>query len=143
MRRNAPALTDPLHVLEHARAIAIVGCSATPGKDAHEIPRYLLDHFEVYPVNPSASEIFGRKAYASLDDVPRPVDLVNVFRPSAEAPAIARKAVEVGARALWLQTGIESAEAQRIALDAGLEYVEDSCIRVLHTRLRALKRSLP
>lgn len=128
-------------MLEHTQAIAVVGCSATPGKDAHEIPLSLLDHFEVYPVNPSASEIFGRPAYASLDSVPRPIDLVNVFRPSAEAPAIARKAVEIGARALWLQTGIQSDEARQIAEDAGMDYVEDACIRVLHTRLRALKRS--
>lgn len=135
-------LTSPLDVLDRARTIAVVGCSATPGKDAHEIPRYLVDEgFDVHPVNPSATEIFGRRAYASLDDVPRPIDLVCVFRPSAEAPAIARKAVEVGARALWLQTGIASEEARRIAEGAGMAYVEDACIRVLHTRLRAIKRT--
>lgn len=133
-------MSDPLHVLERTRSVAVVGCSATPGKDAHDIPRFLLDHVELYPVNPSATEIFGKKVAASLDEVPRPIDLVNVFRPSAEAPAIARKAVEIGARALWLQTGIESAEARRIAEEAGLDYVENACIRVVMRQL-ASKRA--
>lgn len=130
--------TDPLQLLERARSVAVVGCSATPGKDAHEVPKnLLLNGYDVSPVNPAAKEIFGRKVYASLADVPRPIDIVNVFRPSAEAPDVARQAVAAEARALWLQTGITSPEARRIAEEAGLDYVEDVCIRTALHHLRA------
>ena len=129
---------DPLSILETTKTIAVVGCSATPGKDAHEVPKFVSSHYTLHPVNPSAQEIFARKAYAKLEDVPRPIDLVNVFRPSEEAPGIARQAVAIGAKALWLQTGLQSAEARRIAEGAGLAYVEDACIRVLLQRKLAL-----
>lgn len=136
---------DPIEILDHARTVAVVGCSATPGKDAHEIPKYVADHVELFPVNPSATEIFGRKAYKHLADVPRPIDIVNVFRPAEEAPGIAREAIAIGAKALWLQTGLRSEEAHRIATDAGLAYVEDACIRlvmrqVLHLRAQGASR---
>lgn len=124
-------MSDPIQILSRARNVAVVGCSATPGKDAHEVPRFLLAHIDVRPVNPAGSEIFGRRSYKSLADVPRPIDIVNVFRPAPEAPAIAQQAVDVGARALWLQTGIESPEARRIAESAGLDYVENACTRVV------------
>lgn len=141
MKRNAVRrgrVSAPHQILERARSIAVVGCSTTPGKDAHEIPLYILQQgYEVYPVNPSATEIFARKAYARLADVPKPIDLVNVFRPAEEAPDIARQAVAAGARALWLQSGIRSDEARRIATEAGLEYVEDACMRVVHRQLKA------
>ena len=128
--------TDPAALLKTAKTIAVVGCSATPGKDAHEVPRYLMEQgFDVIPVNPTAPEILGRKAYRSLADVPVPIDVVNVFRPSAEAPDVARQAVAVGAKAVWLQTGIESDEARRVATQAGLAYVENRCIRT-EDRLR-------
>lgn len=124
-------MTNPRELLAKSRRIAIVGCSATPGKDAHEVPALILRKgWDVQPVNPSAAEIFGRKAYKRLADVPGPIDVVNVFRPAAEAPEVARQAVEAGAKALWLQTGIRSAEARRIAEEAGMEYVEDACIGV-------------
>lgn len=122
--------TDPHQLLQRARSVAVVGCSATPGKDAHEVPKAVLQRgYDVHPVNPSAKEIFGRKAYATLAEVPKPIDVVNVFRPAEEAPDIARQAVAAGARALWLQTGIVSDEARRIAEEAGLDYVEDACMR--------------
>lgn len=125
------AAASPRDILARSKTIAVVGCSATPGKDAHEVPAFLARRgFTVYPVNPSGADIFGKPAYKSLADVPRPIDLVNVFRPSEETPGVARQAVEVGARALWIQLGIRSAEARRIAEEAGLEYVEDRCTRV-------------
>lgn len=128
--------TDPAHLLGRSRAIAVVGCSATPGKDAHEVPRFLIENgYEVYPVNPSAKEILGRKAHTSLADAPSPIDIVNVFRPSDEAAHVARQAVAVGARAVWLQTGIRSDEARRIAEAGGLAYVEDTCIRTVAREL--------
>lgn len=133
-------MSDPLAILEKTKTIAVVGCSATPGKDAHEVPKFVAQHYTVLPVNPTAPEVLGLRAYPRLEDVPRPVDLVNVFRPAAEAPAIARQAAAIGAKALWLQTGIASDEARRIAEEAGMAYVEDVCIRVLLTRKLALSR---
>lgn len=108
-----------------------MGCSATPGKAAHDTPRYALEHgYDVVPVNPSTTEIFGRKAYKTLAEVPGPIDIVDVFRPAPEAPEIARQAVAVGAKALWLQLGLRSDEARRIAEAAGLAYVEDRCVKI-------------
>lgn len=83
--------------------------------------------YRIIPVHPSAAEVLGEKAYRSLEDIPEPVDLVNVFRPAEEAPGIARSAVAIGAKALWLQVGIRSQEAWRIAAEAGMAYVEDRC----------------
>ena len=129
--------TDPRKLLQNAQTIAVVGCSATPGKDAHEVPLEVLElGWDIRPVNPSAAEIFGRRAYRTLADVPGPVDIVDVFRPAAEAPDIARQAAAAGARALWLQTGIKSPEARRICEDAGLAFVEDECIRTVGRRVR-------
>ena len=132
-------MDDPLEVLRATHRIAVVGCSATPGKDAHEVPRRVLEMgYDVVPVNPHATEIFGRKVYPSLAEVPGPIDLVNVFRPSEFTPPVAREAVAVGAKALWLQTGIAHPESERIAREGGLRYVEDACIMVLARRLQFL-----
>lgn len=123
-------MTDPVALLKRSKRIAVVGCSATPGKDAHEVPRFALAQgYDVLPVNPSASSVFDRPAYKALADVPGRIDIVNVFRPAPEAPEVARQAVAVGAKAIWLQLGIRSDEARRIARDAGLDYVEDACLR--------------
>lgn len=133
--------SDPRILLQNAKTIAVVGCSATPGKDAHEVPLEVIElGWDVRPVNPSAASIFGRRAYKTLAEVPGPVDIVDVFRPAAEAPDIARQAVAAGARALWLQEGIVSAEARRIAEDAGLAYVEDRCIRTEARRVVESRR---
>ena len=127
---------DPVDVLRHSKAIAVVGCSATPGKDAHEIPRFMLAHgYDIIPVNPTAPEIFGRRVFRSLAEIDRPVDLVDVFRPAAEAPEVARQAAAIHAKGLWLQLGIKSDEARRIAQEAGMRYVEDRCLKVEHRRL--------
>lgn len=129
-------MDDPLDVLRHARRIAVVGASATPGKEAHEVPRFMQERgYEILPVNPNAPEVFGVPAYRSLAEVPGEIDLVDVFRPSAEAPEIARQAVARGARALWLQTGIESDEARAIAKAAGMRFIEDRCVKVEYWRM--------
>ena len=121
----------PGQVLAAARTVAVVGCSTDPRKAAHYVPRALLGAgYRVVPVHPSAGEILGQRAYPSLAEVPEPVDLVNVFRPATEAPEVARLAVAAGAKALWLQLGIRSPEARRIATEAGLAYVEDRCASV-------------
>lgn len=121
-------MTDPVGLLEGANTIAVVGCSRHPEKDAHRIPKILQGAgFHVIPVNPNADEILGERAYDTVDEIKEPIDIVDVFRPPEDAPEVARRAVKTGARALWLQLGITSAEAREIAEEAGLDYVEDEC----------------
>jgi predicted CoA-binding protein len=117
--------------------VAVVGCSTTPGKDAHEIPKYLLDHgYEVIPVNPTADEIFGREAYDSLSEVEEEVEIVNVFRPSDEVAGIVDEALDrEDVAVVWTQLGIADDEAAERAEDAGRRVVQDKCAKVEHERL--------
>ena len=122
-------------ILESATTIATVGASKDPIKAAGSVPRHLQEiGFRVMPVNPNAVELFGNKTYANLLEIDEPIDVVQVFRPSEEAPEIARQAVQIGAKVLWLQLDITSPEARRIAEDAGLVYVEDRCMAVESNR---------
>ena len=128
---------DIERLLRGAKRIAVVGCSTDPAKDAHRVPKYLQGTgYTVIPVHPSAERILGEKAYRSLADVPGPIDLVDVFRPSAETPAVVKAAIEAGAKAVWLQLGIASPEARRLAALAGLDYIENRCIAIEHRKLR-------
>lgn len=118
-------------ILAYAHNIAVVGASAAPEKAANSVPRRMIrGGYNVIPVNPNSPVVLGLASYPDLASVPDRIDMVNVFRPSAEAADVARQAVAVGARALWLQQGIASEEARRIAGEAGLDYVEDRCIAV-------------
>lgn len=118
-------------ILNEFSSIAVVGLSRDPSKAAHAIPaRMQRAGFRVIPVNPFVDRVLGEKSYPSLEQVPFPVEVVLVFRPSAEAVDVAKAAVAIGAKALWLQQGIVSAEARRVAEAAGLLYVEDRCIGV-------------
>ena len=123
-------------ILENTRTIATVGASRDRSKAAGGVPRYLNRiGFRVIPVNPNATELFGQRCYPSLLEIREPVDVVQVFRPAEEAPEIARQAVKIRAKTLWLQRGIRSDEARRIAEEAGLAYVEDRCMAVESRRL--------
>lgn len=119
--------------------VAVVGCSTTPGKAAHDIPNYLLDQgYDVVPVNPFADEIFGREAYDSLADVPGEVDIVDVFRPSEEVADIVAAALDRDDDAvIWLQLGIHDDEAVKRAEDAGRRVVQDRCMKPTHQQLLA------
>ena len=97
--------------------------------------------FRIIPINPFADELFGEPVYRSLTEVPEPIDVVDVFRPSGDAPGIARQAVQVGAKALWLQLDIRSDEARRIAEAAGLDYVENECTAVVSALHRITKKT--
>ncbi|EMA68812.1 CoA-binding protein [Halorubrum aidingense JCM 13560] len=125
-----------------AETIAVVGCSTTPGKAAHDIPAYLQrEGYRVIPVNPFADEILGEPAYDALADVDEDVDLVNVFRPSDEVPEILdavreRHADRGDAGAAWLQLGISHDDAAAEAEADGIEVVQDRCMKVEHRRLR-------
>jgi predicted CoA-binding protein len=127
-------------VLASARTIAVVGASRDSRKAGGSVPEGLQRRgFRIIPINPYADELFGERVYRTLADVPDRIDLVDVFRPAADAPEIARQAVAVGAKALWLQLDIRSVEARRIAESAGLDYVEDECTAVVASLYRIKK----
>jgi len=127
-------------VLKAAKTIAVVGLSRNPAKAAHAVPAAMqAAGFRVIPVHPSADELLGEKVYRSLADIPEQVDIVDVFRPSPEAPGVAEQAVAIGAKTLWLQEGIVSAQARQIAESAGLDYIENRCIAVVRALARVTK----
>jgi uncharacterized protein len=118
-------------ILADAEVIAVVGASREPWKPSHSVPLQMIRHgWRIIPVNPFADEIFGLRTVKTLADIDEPVDLVDIFRPAADAVEIVRQAVAIKAPAVWLQSGIVSAEARRIATEAGLDYVEDRCLAV-------------
>jgi predicted CoA-binding protein len=126
--------SDPARILREARTIAVVGASPEPRRSSHGVMRYLLDQgYRCIPVNPNCAEVLGVPAVASLAEIDEPVDLVDVFRRPEFCPTHAREAVAAGAKALWLQLGIVSPEARRIAAEAGLDYVENACTAVVHS----------
>ena len=128
-------------ILEEMSTFAVVGLSTDPTKAAHSVPAAMQAYgWRIIPVNPHADSLLGEQVYRRLADIPDPVDVVNVFRPSAEAADVTRQAVEIGAKAVWLQLGIVSAEARQIATDAGLLYVEDRCTAVERAR-HAVRRA--
>ena len=117
--------------------VAVVGCSSSPGKAAHDVPDYLREHgYEVIPVNPYADEIFGVEPYDSLADVPDDVDIVDVFRPTDEVPGIVDEVLDRDdVRVIWLQLGIAHDDAADRAEREGLSVVQDSCMKIEHQRL--------
>ncbi len=117
------------------KTIAVVGISPKPERPSNEVARYMLAHgYTIIPVNPGHEEILGLKCYPSLKDIPVPVDIVNVFRKAELTPPIARAAVEIGARGLWLQLGISNEESADIAKAGNLEVVMNKCIKIEHRR---------
>jgi len=118
-----------------AKTIAIVGLSSNELRPSHFVGYYLKRHgYRVIAVNPNETEVFGEKSYASLSDIPFPIDVVDVFRAPRFVPAIAEEAVKIGARALWLQFGVISPEGAEIARRGGLLVVMDRCMKVEHAR---------
>ena len=128
---------SPEEILADTTTIALVGASPNPARPSHAVMRYLLEQgFRVIPVRPAVREVLGVPCVPSLADVDVPIDLVDVFRRADACPGVAREAVEAGASALWLQLGLVSPEARRIAEAGGLEYVEDECTAIVHRRMR-------
>jgi len=127
---------SPAEILREARTIALVGASPNPSRASHGVMRYLLEQgYRVIPVRPAGcDEVLGVPCVASLAEIEEPIDLVDVFRRPDATPDHAREAVAAGAGALWLQLGITSAESRRIAEEAGVDYVEDACTKVVHQR---------
>jgi uncharacterized protein len=125
-------------ILGDAETVAVVGLSSKPWRDSHSVAEFLQRRgYRIVPVNPKETEVLGETAYPSLLDVPEDVriDVVDVFRRASETPPVARDAVKVGAKVLWLQEGIVNDEARRIAEDAGLTVIMGVCIRATKRRL--------
>jgi predicted CoA-binding protein len=130
-------------LLGEARTIAVVGLSSKEGRPSFSVARYLQAHgYRVVPVNPRETEVLGERAYPTLRDIPDglSIDVVDVFRRSDETPEVARDAVAIGAKVLWLQEGIVNEEAFRIADEAGLDVIMGVCIRHTRDRLEGTNR---
>ena len=136
-----PSDDDLKELLTQARTIAVVGASGNPEKASYGIMRKLQSvGYHVIPVNPREAEILGEKSYASLADIPEPVDVVDVFRRSEDTPPIADEAVRIGAKALWLQSGISNDDAAARAKAGGLIVVMNACIGTEHSLRRVPRK---
>jgi len=129
-------------LLRQPCTIAVVGLSAEPSRPSFEVAQTMQAHgYRIVPVNPRYAEkgehILGESCYASLTDIPFPVDIVNVFRRTEDVLPIARQAVQIGAKCLWQQNGVENREADQLARAAGLDSVMNRCIKIQHARLAA------
>lgn len=127
-------MRSPEQILREATTIAVVGASPKPWRASHDVMRYLLAAgYRVIPVRPrDCDQVLGIPCVASLAEIEERIDLVDVFRREEFCADVAREAVAAGAGALWLQLGLRSAEARQVAEEAGLDYVEDACTKVVH-----------
>ena len=122
-------------ILRNSRTIAVVGLSAHWHRPSYFAAKYMQDHgYRIYPVNPMYAEVLGEKCFKSLRDIGEPVDIVDCFRKSEEIGALAEEAIAIGAKVLWMQLGVRNAEARRRAEGAGLEVVENRCVKIEHGR---------
>jgi len=123
-------------ILGDHRTIAVVGLSANWYRPSFFAAKYMQEHgYRVIPVNPQYESVLGEKCYKSLRDIPEPVGIVDCFRRSEEIPALADEAIAIGAKVLWMQLGVSNAAARAKAEAAGLEVVEDRCVKIEHARL--------
>jgi predicted CoA-binding protein len=133
--RFATTVQDRVRILERYKRIAMVGLSSNPFRPSHFAAIYLLSHgYEVTPVNPREREVLGRRSYASLREVPEPLEIVDIFREPAAVPAIVEEAIAAGAKVIWMQLGVIHEEAADRARKAGLEVVMDRCVKIEHAR---------
>jgi predicted CoA-binding protein len=115
--------------------VAVVGLSAKPDRPSYQVAQYLQEHgYRIIPVNPGCQEILGEKCYASLKDIPFPVEVVDIFRKVDAIPAIVAEAIRVKAKAVWMQQGLEEPVSARQAKEAGLQVVMDRCMKIEHAR---------
>ena len=123
-------------ILVRSRTLAVVGLSANWYRPSYFAAKYMQDHgYRIIPVNPTYTSVLGETCYRELKAIPEKVDLVDCFRKPGEVVPLARDAVAIGARVLWMQLGIRNDEAAQIALDAGLDVVMDHCVKIEHARI--------
>ena len=133
--RFATTAADRLRILETYKRVAMVGLSSNPFRPSHFAAIYLLAHgYDVTPVNPRETEVLGRKSYASLREVPGPIEVVDIFRDPSAVPAIVEDAIALGAKVIWMQLGVVHEAAAERARAAGLEVVMDRCMKIEHAR---------
>ena len=131
----ANSALDRLRILERYQRIAMVGLSSNPFRPSHFAAIYMLSEgYDVTPVNPREKEVLGLRSYASLRDVPGPLEIVDIFREPAAVPAIVEEAIAAGAKVIWMQLGVVHDEAAERARQAGLEVVMDRCVKIEHAR---------
>ena len=129
-------IKDLRRILNDYKRVAMVGLSDDWSRPSNFAAKYLLDHgFEVIPVNPKYPEILGQKCYADLRDIPQPVDIVDLFQRVERVPTFVDQAIEIGAKVVWMQLGINHQEAAQKARGAGLEVVMDRCMKIEYARL--------
>lgn len=120
-------------ILLDTKTIAAVGMSSNPDRPSHSVPLYLRDHgYRIFPVNPNATEIDGLKVYPNLSAIPDRIDTVEIFLPSEQVPPIVDEAIKIGARVVWMQEGVRNDQAAARAEAAGLQVVQDRCMRAAH-----------
>lgn len=126
-------------ILKNCKTIAVVGLSPEWHRPSHFVAKYMQEQgYHIIPVNPKHESILGERCYARLEDIPEPVDMVDVFRRPEDVPPIAASAVAIGAKCLWQQLGVASQEADTVARAAGLDSVMDRCVKVEHARLLSM-----
>jgi predicted CoA-binding protein len=132
----ADDITELRRILKAAKTVAVVGLSAEWHRPSYFAAKYMQQHgYRIVPVNPRYAEVLGEKAYPSLDEIPVPVDIVDVFRRTEDVLPIAQQAIAIGAKCLWQQIGVKNVEADRLARAAGLDTVMDRCVKIEHARL--------
>lgn len=131
---------DTATILIETKTIAIVGMSDDPARASNSVGRYLMDYYEVIPVNPNHDEVLGKKCYPDLESIPVPVDMVDVFRRSDDVLPYVEPAIAIGVKVFWMQLGIENAEAARRLEAAGITVVQNRCAKVEHARMPASAR---
>jgi predicted CoA-binding protein len=130
-----PSVQEMKQILGY-KTVAVIGASRDPSKPANEVPLYLKRKgYRIIPVNPSADNILGEKSYKSIDEVPGPVDIVDVFRPSEEIPNFIEGIIKKKPKVLWLQLGIHNPEAEDKVRKAGITVVYDRCMKIEHSKL--------
>ncbi len=124
-------------LLEEAEVVAVYGCSTNPSKPSHEVPEFLQNKgYKIIPMNPKAENILGEKVIRQLKDLPKDVDIIDVFRPSEEAKEVVREIVSLGLKpkAIWLQLGIKHPEAEKLANDANIPIIMDKCMKIEYNK---------
>ena len=127
---------DPItKILRESKTIAVVGLSSNPARPSFGVTEYMQEAgYRIIPVNPNEREVLGEKSYARLEDVAEKIEIVNVFRRAEEVPPVVESAIRIGAKVVWMQSGIENEAAAEKARAAGMVVIEDACILVEHRR---------
>jgi predicted CoA-binding protein len=132
LQASAAKITE---ILDNYRVVAVVGLSDDPNRPSYRVAQYMQEHgYRIVPVNPGRREILGEQCYASLRDIPFPVEIVDIFRKVEAIPPIVADAIAVGAKVVWMQQGLEEPGAARAAQEAGLRVVMDRCLKIEHNQ---------